>query len=532
MQSSFESPEILIILLLVGVVAFGWLATRIRVSYPIVLVVGGLAVSLLPGLPRYTLSPEVVFFGVLPPLLFAAAFVTSWRDFRYHLVSICLLAFGLVAFTVVGVALIAEWILPDFNWQLGLVLGAVVATTDAIAATSIARRVGLPQRFIDILEGESLLNDASGLLALEFAVAAVVNGHAPSPMEGLQRLSFLVIGGVGIGLLVGKLVYLVERHIDNGPIEITISLITPYVAYLSAESANTSGVLAAVACGLFLGRRSVTYFSSAVRIEAWSFWSSLTFILNGLVFILIGLQLPGIYSRIENFSLLALLARGMVFSAAVILLRFIWVYPGAYVAYFIRTRLLRQRESLPTPGGIFVVSWTGMRGVVALAAAISLPADLPQRDLILFLTFCVIFVTLVLQGLTLPALIRRLSLPPQEMSRCEALEARTIMINAALKAIEEAPERSHPEFREIYDDVASHYQSRLSILAAAENDESGDTHNEDRFELVARRLRDRERAVAIELRDQDRINDEVLRDLLRELDLQDVRQIGGSMNED
>lgn len=538
MQSSFEHLELLIILLLVCVVAFGWLANRIRTPYPIVLVIGGLAVSLIPGLPRFDLNPSFVFFGVLPPLLFAAAFATSWRDFRYHMVSICLLAFGLVGFTMFGVALTAQWILPGFDWRLGMVLGAVVSTTDAIAATSIARRVGLPQRFIDILEGESLLNDASGLLALEFAVAAVVSGQTPSLGEETVRLLVLVIGGIAIGLILAKVVYAVERHIDNGPIEITISLVTPYLAYLTAESVHTSGVLAAVACGLFLGRHSATYFSSAVRIEAWAFWSALTFMLNGLVFILIGLQLPGIYSRIENLSLPGLIARGALFSVVVILLRFIWVYPGAHVAYFVRRNLLRQPETLPTPQGIFVVAWTGMRGVVALAAAVSLPTMLadgspfPQRDLILFLTFCVIFVTLVLQGLTLPALIRKLKLQQQSMARCEALEARTIMINAALRALEEIPDRSDPDLSHVFEDVESHYQSRLVALQAADETCVAPSPHQDHFESVSRHLRDRERAVAIELRDQDRINDEVLRDLLYELDLLDVRQRGGLVHEE
>jgi CPA1 family monovalent cation:H+ antiporter len=290
---------------------------------------------------------------------------------------------------------------------------------------------------------------------------------------------------------------------------------------------HTSGVLSAVACGLFLGRRSATYFSSAVRIEAWAFWSALTFMLNGLVFILIGLQLPGIYSRIQNLGLPGLIARGALLSGLVILLRFAWVFPGAHVAYFIRTRFLRQPETRPRAGGIVVVGWTGMRGVVALAAAISLPATLPQRDLILFLTFCVIFVTLVLQGLTLPGLIRRLKLPEQAMTKCEALEARTIMINAALKELEESPDRLNPDYQSVYDDVASHYQNRLSTIEAADEACAMPSPTQDQFEAVSRRLRDREREVAIELRDQDRINDEVLRDLLHELDLLDVRQAGG-----
>src|SRR5882724_2112340 len=220
MPTTIQDLEIVLIVLLIFVVGFGALANRLKTPYPILLVIGGLVLSLIPGIPRFNLEPEIVFLVVLPPLLFAAAFATSWRDFRYNLVSIIFLAFGLVGFTVVGVALISKWILPGFDWRLGLVLGAVVCTTDAIAATSIARRVGLPRRIVDVLEGESLINDASGLLALEFAVAIVVTGQTPSLAEGVGRLLLLVAGGLGVGLILAKVIAALERHIDNAPIEI------------------------------------------------------------------------------------------------------------------------------------------------------------------------------------------------------------------------------------------------------------------------------------------------------------------------
>ena len=529
MPSTVEDLERVLILLLVCVVGFGAIANRLKIPYPILLVIGGLALSLIPGIPKFYLEPDVIFLGVLPPLLFAAAFTTSWRDFRYNLVSIGLLAFGLVAFTVLGVALVSEWILPGFDWRLGLVLGAVVSTTDAIAATSIARRVGLPQRIIDVLEGESLINDASGLLALEFTLALVVTGQTPSLAQGAARLLYLVVGGVATGLALGKLVDWLERHIDHAPIEITISLVTPYTAYLAAESIHSSGVLAAVACGLFLGRRSATYFSSVVRIEAWAFWNTLTFILNGIVFILIGLQLPFILGRIHGLSLGDLVLRGALFSAVVILLRLLWVLPGAHASYVIRRKLLGQHEETPPAKDIFIVGWTGMRGVVALAAAISLPTTtsngmpFPQRDVILFLTFCVIFVTLVLQGLTLPALIRRLGVAVHSPARCEELEARKIMIEAALSTLDQSPDRQDPEVKMIYDDLADHYRQRLPAFTDAQDDGGIRSQKSETFEHVAKRLRDEERAAAVRLRDQDRISDEVLRGLLRELDLLDAR---------
>ena len=529
MQTAIQDLELVLILLLVFVVGIGSLANRLKTPYPILLVIGGLGLSLIPGIPRFSLDPDVVFLGVLPPLLFAAGFMTSWRDFRYNLVSIALLAFGLVGFTVLGVARISRWILPGFDWRLGLVLGAVVSTTDAIAATSIAQRVGLPRRIVDVLEGESLINDASGLLALQFTVALVVTGQVPSLAEGITRLIYLVAGGVGAGLLLGKLIDWLEHHIDHSPIEITISILTPYAAYLGAERIHASGVLAAVSCGLYLGRRSATFFSSVVRIEAQAFWNTLTFILNGVLFILIGFQLPYILARIQNVSRRDLVVEGALFSAAVIFLRLIWVYPGAYVSYFIRRKLLGQPEHAPPARAIFIVGWTGMRGVVALAAAISLPTTIsngmpfPHRDLILFLTFCVIFVTLVLQGLTLPPLIRRLRVTDQPFEKCEETEARRIMTEAVLRKLEESPDRENPETKATYDDVARHYRIRLAALERSPGGSRVFSQQQDLFEELTTALRAAERAAAIQLRDQDRISDGVLRGLLRELDLLDAR---------
>ena len=529
MQANIQQLELLFLTLLVFVVGFGSLAARLRTPYPILMVIGGLVLSLIPGIPRFSLDPDVIFLAVLPPLLYGAASSTSWRDFRYNLVSIAFLAFGLVGFTVLGVALIARWFLPGFDWRLGLVLGAVVSTTDAIAATSIAQRVGLPRRIIDVLEGESLINDASGLLALEFAVALVVTGQTPSLAMGAGRLIYLVAGGIVTGLIVGKIVDWLEHHIDDSPIEITISLVTPYAAYLAAEYVHASGVLSAVACGLFLGRRSATFFSSIVRIEAQAFWNTLTFILNGIVFVLIGFQLPYVRSRLGNVRLQDLLIEGALFSVAVILLRLIWAFPGAYVSYFIRRKVFHQQEPTPSWQAMFIVGWTGMRGVVALAAAIGLPAivengaPFPQHERIVFLTFCVIFVTLVLQGLTLPPLIRWLRVSEAHPATCEEAEARRIMFEAALSQLEQSPERETPELKRIYDDVENHYRARLSAVQESLHRDSAVPGPVNLYEQVTRRFRVVERAAAIQLRDQDRISDEVLRGLLRNLDLLDAR---------
>jgi monovalent cation/hydrogen antiporter len=512
--------ETILILLLIFVISFAILAKRLNTPYPIILVIAGLMLSFAPGIPRFSLNPDVVFLAILPPLLFAAAFMTSWREFHANLLTIGFLAFGLVTFTVFGVAWCAEWILPGFDWRLGLVLGAVVSTTDAIAATAIARRLGLPNRVVDILEGESLLNDASGLLALEFTVSMVVTGDRPTLAEGAGRLLFLVLGGIAIGLVLGKIMHWIEDHLDDAPIEIALSLITPYIAYLTAERLGMSGVFATVACGLYLGRQSAHFFSSTARIEAWAVWNTLTFILNGIVFVLIGLQLPFVLADIRELSLPQLLVRGALFSVLVILLRLLWIFPGAHLSSLIRRKT--QKHPLPVPGAgeIFVVGWTGMRGVVALAAAISLPESVPLRNIIIFLTFCVIFVTLVLQGLTLPWVIRRLGIASASLRNCEEEEARRIILDAAISKIAQLRRGEGPAVQEMLDDLARHYRMRIS--AGREEGKPPSVESTHYLDL-SKQIRAVERATAINLRDQNRINDNVLRTLQREQDLIDAR---------
>lgn len=528
---AIHNTELLLLLLLLFVAGLAALAKRFQTPYPIVLVIGGLLISFVPHVPRIELSPDVVFLVILPPLLFAAAFHTSWREFRYNLVSIAMLAFGLVAFTVAGVAAAARWILPGFDWRTGLVLGAVVSTTDAIAATSIAQRIGLPKRIVDILEGESLVNDASGLVALEFAVALVVSGRTPTFFEGAGRLLYLVASSIVIGLAVGKAGHFILTRIEDAAIEITLILIAPYVAYLSAEGVRSSGVLAVIACGLYLGHKSSLYFSRAARLRSGSVWDTLTFILNGLVFILIGLQLPYVLDAIRGLSLARLLAVGLSFSAFLIALRLVWMYPGAFVGNFVRRRFQHQSEALPTKRAVFLVGWTGMRGVVALAAAISLPEFIesgqpfPQRDVMIFVTFCVIFVTLVLQGLTLPALIRRLGLAGHSGKNPEEIEARRAITQAALAYLEEARDGASELLAPVYDDIIRRRRYRLAFLdfEGAESTDEAQRLDFQRMREVSSNVRAVERAALLNLRNEHRINDEVLRTIERELDLSEAR---------
>ena len=529
-RGATEAAELIFVFLLIAVVGFAALARKIRLPYPIVLVLAGLAVGFVPGTPRIALDPDVIFYVVLPPLVYAAAWQTSWREFSYNLVSVISLAIGLVGLTVAGVALGAPFILPGFDWRTGFVLGAVVSTTDAIAATTIVRRMGLPRRVADVLEGESLVNDATGLLALELGVSLILFGSRPDPTHVLLRFGQLLAGGLAVGMLVAWVVQWVEQRIDDAPIEVAISLLVPYIAYLLAEGVRASGVLAVVAAGLFLSRKSSQFFSPAVRIQAYSVWNAHTFVLNGLVFLVIGLQLRSVLAGVRGAG--AVLAAGVAFSALVIALRLALVFPGARLSYFIRSRILHQRESVPPARQLVVVGWAGLRGVIALAAAMSLPRTLPdgrpfpQRDLIVFLTYCVILATLVFQGLTLAPLIRALGLAGPSGPAFEEQEARLIALQAALSHLEKTRPPDRPDLAPIYDDLALHYRRRLAGLTGKPTGDEGqsvDPEHHERFRALSRELARTERNAALALRDQGRIDDDVLRQIEHELDLTEAR---------
>jgi CPA1 family monovalent cation:H+ antiporter len=503
-ETGIHDAQLIVLLLLLFVAAFAALARKLKTPYPIILVIAGLLLGFVPGIPRISLEPDLIFLVVLPPLLYAAAWVTSWRDFSYNLVSIAMLAFGLVGFTVLSVAIAGPWLFSGFDWRIGLVLGAAVATTDAIAATSIAKRIGLPKRIVDLLEGESLLNDAAGLLALEFATLMVVNGQNPTVSSALLRFLYLTLAGIGSGLILALIVEWFENRIDDGPIEIAVSILVPYAAYLAAEAIHASGVQAV--------------------------WNSLTFILNGFVFVLIGLQLPSVLAGVRELSLGKIILYGAIFSAFLILLRLFWTFPGAYVSYLIRTRLLHQNEKWPGVRQVFVVGWTGMRGVIALAAAISLPktvangAPFPHRDLIVFLTFCVIVVTLVFQGLTLPPLIRKLGLVETAGPPCEEQEAHRLVLQAAQKRLDEIRQNDAAGPVDVYDHLAQQYEHRLaSIGGRSKEEEISHAGHYLRYLDLSRTLLEVERQAALRLRDEGRITDETWRRMENEMDLSETR---------
>jgi len=529
-SASIQEVELVFLLLLLFVVVFGFLAQKLHQPYPIVLVIAGALLGFVPGIPRITLDPDVVFFIVLPLLLYSAAWLTSWREFSYLIVSILLLAFGLVAFTVFGVAAAAHYLFGGFDWKTGFILGAVVAPTDALAATTIAKRIGLPKQIVDILEGESLVNDASGLLALEFGIGMVVYNQVPTISDGLLRLAYLVVAGIAVGLITGWIVYRIERLVDNAPIEIALSIFVPYAAYLTADAMHASGVLAVVVCGLYLSHHSSEFFSPGVRLQTSAVWDSLSFILNGLVFVMIGLQLPYVLGAIRgSYRLPQLLLYGALFSGLLILLRLVWVFPGAYLSKLIRTHILHQKLMMPDVRGVLIVGWTGMRGVIALAAAIALPQMLAngqpfaQRNMIIFLAFSVIFVTLVIQGLTLPSLVRALGLAAVPGPDMEEEAARRAMLQAALAYLQTSRENETGDFNAIYEDLEGHYQRRLEILSREHSQQREDILRlHERHNGLLRDMLRVERQTAVRLRNQNQINDETLRHLERELDLREA----------
>jgi Na+/H+ antiporter len=533
---SLHAVETVILLLLVLVAGFAAMARRLKVPYPIVLVLAGLIISFVPRMPRVPLDPNIVFVIFLPPLLYASAWAMSWREFRRNAVVIGLLAVGLVGFTVWGVAEFSDRFITALDWKAGFLLGAVISTTDAIAATSIAKSIGLPRRIVDILEGESLLNDATGLLALEIGIAIMVRGEMPTVAGGLARLAYLVAGGLVIGLLIGVVVGWMERFIDDGPVELVVSLVVPYAAYLAGERAHASGVLAVVACGIYMSRKSTRFFSPSVRLQVNGAWEALVFMLNGLVFVLIGLQLPYVLAGIHGrYGKGTLIFYGVVFSAVLILLRMIWVFPAVKIASFVERRWLgHTNEEELRPREVFVVGWTGMRGVLALAAAISVPEVLGDgrpfevRNLIVFLAFCVIFVTLVLQGLTLPVLIRGLGLAGATGMESEEREARRIVLKAAIRHLEEGRKIGGAEAEHLYDDLVHRYRHKLAVVGGdAEGSVEGVAEGTYlQMRSIAEETLQAERRTLIGLRDRGRISDDVLRTMERELDLAESQYQG------
>jgi len=520
-DSAFVAVLLAVGLLLLAVSQF------VRIPYPIVLVLGGCVVGFVPGSPHVELSPDLVLVAVLPPLLYGAAFFTSLRELRANMKAIGLLAVGLVLLTMVAVAVVAHAVIPGLAWPGAFVLGALVSPTDPTAATAIAQRLGLPRRLIALIEGESLVNDGTALVAYRFAVAAVVTGSF-SMVEASWRFVVNVVGGIAIGLAVGYLIRQLRRRLDNPPVEITIALLSGYFGYLPAQAVGVSGVLAAVTVGIYMGWHTPELTNAQTRLQGQAVWEIVFLLLNGLLFALVGLQLPTILDALSAPSTWTVVGYAAIVSAVVIGARIAWLL-GTYVVARLSARA-RADDPAPSWQAKAVIAWSGMRGAVSLAAALALPlttdagTSFPDRDLIIFLTFGVILATLVLQGLTLPGLIRVLDLEDDGLEEKEEAKARIYAAEAALARLDElvdeewVREETAERLRGLYGFRQDRFRSRF--------DPDGDSSVEDRslaYQRLRRELLDAERRAVQDLRRQGRIDDSVMRRVVRDLDLEDAR---------
>lgn len=438
---------LLVIALLLVIIGLRMLSAKLHVSYPILLVVGGLLISEIPGVPHITLEPDWVFLIFLPPLLYEAAWFTSWRDFWRLRSSILVQAFGLVFFTSIVVAYFANTFLPGFPLAVGFLLGGIISPPDAVTATSVLHGLDAPKDAVTVLEGESLINDAASLIVYQFALAAVLM-NSFSLREAGEDLLWVAGVGIAVGVVLAFAMLWIRRHLPTTPsIETSLTLLGPYLFYLTAEQLHASGVLAVVAGGLFLSYRAHEFLTAKSHVQSGSVWSTLSFLLNGFVFLLIGLQLPVVIEGLGETSIARATLYAIIISLLTIAIRIIWVFPTAYLLRLMSSltskHTLRRNAKAATDWRMeILVAWAGMRGVVSLAAALAVPllaedgTPFPDRDLILYITFCVILVTLVLQGLSLPWLIRKLNFEPDQLLGTPEQQRESMSMRLALAARE------------------------------------------------------------------------------------------------
>jgi len=513
-----------ILFLMLCAVALGWVARHFRFPYPIALVIGGGVLGFVPKLPPLQFDPQFLLVLVLPPILYQAALLTSWRDFKANIRPIGFLAVGLVVATTLAVGATLKLLIPGIPWSAAFVLGAIVSPPDAVAATAILSRLNIPRRVVTVLEGESLVNDASGLVIYKFAVAAVLTGVFSLWQASLQFVG-VAVGGIVIGIFMGRLFVFIHRYLGDAFIEVLTTLAVPYVAYIFAESLHVSGVLAVVAAGVVRGRYSPEIVSAEMRIIARSVWNLLVFLLNTLIFILIGVQLSGIVVRLSDYTVAELFFYGTFVSAVAIAVRFAWVYVATYTPLIFRA-LIGRTAVLPREGEVFIMGWCGMRGIVSLAAALGLPQALddgqafPERDLIIFLTFVVIAVTLVIQGLTLKPLIRRLRVGQDWSLQEEHQRAKMALGKAAIAAIDAvAAQEGTPS--ELAERIRAEFAEKIT-LAVPEGLVLSHTGADVARQLRAAAVR-AERQELIRLWRDNQISDEVLHHMEKDLDFQESR---------
>jgi CPA1 family monovalent cation:H+ antiporter len=519
---------LLVVALLFAVSVLASLGTALHIAQPLMLVLGGLVIALIPGLPFVQLAPDLVFLIFLPPLLYEAAWFTSWREFWRWKRSISMLALGLVLFTSVIVAVVTASVIPGFTLAIGFLLGGIVSPPDAVAATSVLKGLRIPKRATTILEGESLVNDASSLIVFRFALAAVVTGHF-SAAEAVQQFFIAAGGGALLGVALAVAIYRLHRALPTTPsVDTALTLITPYVMYIAAEELHLSGVMSVVSGGLFLSYRSHSFLDYRSRIQALGAWSTLGFMLNGLVFILIGLELPVIRDVLAAAEFSRAIGYGIGVAALIILIRFVWMYPAAHIPRLLFPSIARDE---PNPGwrAPTVMAWAGMRGVVSLAAVLSIPETLPggepfpQRGELLVITFVVILVTLVGQGLTLPWLVRTLGVADVDQRVAE--EEQDLALRVHLAGVVLAHLDSHPENGAVHVTRAQAQYTRITERAAVALEEVRSTahvrHSAGR--ALHRSLIGVKRQALLSVRDHGRYDDEVLRRAEHTLDLEESR---------
>jgi len=526
--------EIVIFLMTVLIVLSAF-TDRIKIPYSVVLVFIGLVIGFIPFLPNLKLDPNIVFLIFLPPLLYDAAFKTSWLDFKKEIRPISTLAISLVFFTTVIVAVAAHYLIPGFTWPISFLLGAIVSPPDAVAAGSIIKGLGLNKKIITIIEGESLVNDASALIAYRYALGAVLSGSFILWKASLQFI-LVCAGGIAAGLLVGYILVFAHKKIkDNALVETSLSLLTPYLAYLLAEKFHTSGILAVVTAGILIGWHSREVFSFETRLQTTAVWNVCIFLVNGIVFILIGLQLPELVVGLKSSTLIQLIGYGLIISAVTIIIRIVWVFAGAYHQKLFAGKKSATEDEEPTNWkNVLIVAWTGTRGVVSLATALAVPFtltngnDFPKRHSILLLAFTVILVTLVIQGLTLPLLIRLLKIKSENnLLQKEENELNLAIAESSLRFISNGLPNNVSD--EIAERIRRQYEFDYNLLSNKKGNYQQQKDSETQLNSVTQLIQAQievvkfKRELLIKFQNEDRFSEEVLTNAERELDIEELR---------
>lgn len=520
--------SILILLFIVFILVM--LGQKLKISYPIFLVLGGLIISFIPGTPEVLIDPELIFLIFLPPILYQAAWFTSWHDFWRWKRPILMLAFGLVIFTSGIVAYVSSSIIPGFTLALGFLLGGIISPPDAVAATSVLKFLKIPKRAVTILEGESLINDASSLIVFRFSLAAVVTGMFV-PEKAVTDFFIVTVMGIVTGLVVAHIIYVIHRFLPTtSNIDVALTIMTPYFLYISSEHFHFSGVMSVVSGGLFLSFRAHEILNYKSRLQAGGVWTTLIFVLNGLIFILIGLELPVIIKGLEGYSLSEAIKYGLIISGITILIRFVWMFPAAFLPRYLSQKI-RTTEKSPGWRGPVLLSWAGMRGVVSLASALSIPLFIssgepfPYRNLILFITFTVILVTLVVQGLTLPLIIRWLNLgeiddiiPEEE----QELSLRIELMNASLNLLNNKYKKDVEE-NELVENIKKELESNIGLSAQRLNSLECDESELILCNNILKDLIDEQRKKLNLLRKNNSYDDIILRRQEAQLDLDEAK---------